>query len=805
MTGRLGQILTVLVWTTFIVGVNAKFWAQCDPGEYNTCNFTVWNQSKKFYESRLIALKPNFMHFHLKLDVSYNKTPDVFQPLHWVWTYKSPTASYPYLNWNIDHGLLSFGLLDVKTVNIPYVKLIIPSNCTVYFGQPATTCRIVKALTSLILDMSDHSYHKYEESFFCFLSVAPGIRETSEYIAALYLNYPISYLNFNCCLLWYSYVNDQYIQNCTFQQQEKWIQCTLGPYILGLVIFMYFPILLLEISAWLSKGEKVERHEYELVRETMEEYEGLNKDDGEWIYLDGKPPITMLESFNFFFCGLGKKHPIASSRIRRLIFIFIAPSVIFIQLLMYKDGIGSKEVKVTVSELVKYGTPMGFLSLLADPEDRHKVFAPLFGGPLCLLIMYYILGVVFLVFPRSLKQIVERGMPNSDVASPLFLHVDEIIKLSMLSLSPEPGYENGAAVCKCSIYMIFNKLFWLRVFEIQRDRVRLNQYDESSLTSCLRFILLPLYILFCLVESICCVIFYGIPVFGFVTIMVKGAVKSFFMFRLHNRYASMLFRNMFTICIGTLIVLALFLFHVYSICLIFVQSFSFISQILIFCFVAVIVYPSVAFGYLFFFVVLLYYVVRLVKDFGDGYLELLSVAVEKSQDMYSQINHMSVFDGQLILSNLQTCQIRGIRINNQVLDIPQNFFQRLRTENSVRKIAVHDNVYGIPKRLFEVLVQAHRPIHIQVIKILFQLTSVVFLVIITMSITSKFATGATSEISDVMHVVFIVTVGALPRVLEVALMNSSETVRREIEVRRIEQTIKEFWTLEENDGFTFEQ
>ncbi|XP_045158875.2 uncharacterized protein LOC123524619 [Mercenaria mercenaria] len=768
------------------------------------CNFTIWNQSKTFFESRLIAFKPNFLHFTLNLNYSYNTTPGVFRPLHWVWTYTSPTASYPYLAWNIDHGLLSFGLLDVKTKNIPFVKLKVQNNCTVTFGSQGTTLGIVKALTDLIKNMSDQSYHKYEQSYFCYLAVAPGIRERTEYYAALYLNYPIAYLNYNCCKVAFSYVHNSYQQECDFNQHEKWIQCTLGPYILGLIIFMYFPILLLEFCAWLSKDEKIYRQEAEMINKTREEYERLNRDEREWVFLDGKAPITLLESFNFLFCGLNRTHPILVSRIRRLICILLAPSIIFIQLKMYADGIGVEQSKITVPELVKEGTPMGFLSLLADREDRLKVFAPLFGGPMCLLIMYYVLAIVFLVYPRSLKQIVERGMPNTDISSPLFLHVDEIIKLSMLSVTPEPGYENGAAVCKCAIYMLFNKKYWLRVLEIQRARFHFNQYNEPKLICCLKYAILPFYPLFCLLEILLCAIYYGIPVFGMVTIMVKGAAKSFFMFRMQNRYVSMIFRNTLSVFLGTVIVLALFLFFVYSVCLIFVQSFSFISQIIVFCFVAVIVYPSVSFGYLFFFVVLLYYVVRLVKDFGDGYLELLSVAVEKSHDIYSQSNHLSVYDGQLLLSNVQAHEIREIRVNGQRLDIPQNVLQRLGKGNIVKKVSENDNVFGIPKRLFDVIVQAHRPVHIQVLKILFQLVFVICLVTITMSITSKFATGATSEISDVMHVIFIVTVGALPRVLEVALMNSSETVKREIEIRRIEQTIKDYWLLEAEDGFMFE-
>ncbi|XP_060591541.1 uncharacterized protein LOC132746429 [Ruditapes philippinarum] len=769
------------------------------------CSFKVWEQSKNFYESRLIALKPNFMHFTLELgNYTYNSTPGIFRPLHWVWTYSSPTVSYPYLAWNIDHGLLSFSLLDVKTVVIPFVKLIVENKCDVNFGTFGTTYGIVKALSGLITNMSNEDYHRYEESYFCYLAEAPGIRERMEYYAALYLLYPISFLNYNCCVLWYSYFEESYIQNCTNEQPSKWEQCKLGPYILGIIIFMYFPILLLDVCAWLSKDEHIIQHNVELTNEMQDGYEPLDNDEKDWVYLNGNPPLTMLESFSFLFCGMNRNHPVLVSRIRRVICILLAPCVVFIQIVMYSHGIGTAEAKITVNELVNFGMPMGFLSLLADRKDRIKVFAPLFGGPVCLLIMYYILALVFLVFPRSLKQIVERGMPDSNIPSPFFLHVDEIIKLSMLSETTEPGYKNAALACKCSIYMLFNTMFWERVLEIQKERFCTIPFNTSRLICSLKVIVFPFYLLFCFLEIILCIVFYALPVFGLVTIMVKGAVKSFFMSRVRSRHVSFIFRNPLSIMFGTITVIAMFLFFIYSVCLIFIESFSFISQIIIFCFVAVIVYPSVAFGYLFFFVVLLYYMVRLVKDFSDGYLELLSIAVEKSNDLYGQINHMSVFNGELLLTNVQVHEIRGIRVNDQRLDIPQNVLQRFNKGNSVKRIVEKDSIFGIPKRLFDVLVKVHRPVHIQVLKIFFQLVFVICLVIITMSITSKFATGATSEISDVMHVIFIVTVGALPRVLEVAFMNSSESLKREISIRRIEQTIKQFWLLEADDGFIIE-
>ncbi|KAH3772010.1 hypothetical protein DPMN_173341 [Dreissena polymorpha] len=47
-----------------------------------------------------------------------------------------------------------------------------------------------------------------------------------------------------------------------------------------------------------------------------------------------------------------------------------------------------------------------------------------------------------------------------------------------------------------------------------------------------------------------------------------------------------------------------------------------------------------------------------------------------------------------------------------------------------------------------------------------------------------------------MHVVFVVTVGALPRVLEVVLINESDIIKRQMEVAKIEKLIVRFWNCQ---------
>jgi len=74
----------------------------------------------------------------------------------------------------------------------------------------------------------------------------------------------------------------------------------------------------------------------------------------------------------------------------------------------------------------------------------------------------------------------------------------------------------------------------------------------------------------------------------------------------------------------------------------------------------------------------------------------------------------------------------------------------------------------------------------------FQLAAIITLVSITASISSNFSSVGADEGPEVMHIIFIVTVGALPRVLEVAL-GGNEFIKRQLEEKHVEQSINRYW------------
>lgn len=784
----------------------------------DNCDVSVDPQSINFFRSRLNIAEPNFIRFSVVFrsndlnqsrKIYPNFTQDTFYPYNWVWTYKSNRGLYPYLRWNADYSILSFGLLDAKTLwSEPYILFNVRGRCNLTMGTKETTNKIAEQLKVLVskLNEGNKTITQYEQSYWCYLAETKGFRKTLGYYMGLYLLYQISVINYNCCRTWFDYPKSIYKFACMDEQMHKWVQCTDGPYILGMLLFLYSPIILFQTAASAAARDKVNSNHSSDENEStpLLPSEGRNcqslseslESDEKWLYLNGKFPKTFFGLFTSLFPN---KYPVGMSRLKRLLFVILGPSIVFLQILIYKERLPDM-----TAQIVGRGVPVGFLSLLGhSSREQMNAFVPAFGGPVALLTSYYVLGVLFLVFPRSVQDVIENGIQWSiSTLNPLCLTAEEIKELSCINVTDKPGYRRAANLFLCSFYMLFRGSFWKTVFKMQSSRFIDTFWIQSGVCKYFLFLLLPTYILVCIGEIVLCVVYYSVPLLSFIVIIVRGAIKTIAITirgGMHTSDRSILaivLKNRLIVLIFSLLIAVLFLFYVYSFCLVFIQSFFFLSQILIYCYVAVIVYPTVSFGYLFFAVILLYYIFRLIRAFGAKYLDLQNDVVEIVMRMEEQDNYITVFDGNLVIANIKISRLKSIKINNILLHVPQNILQRVQgNQRNRRKLSFKNNTYGISKDLFEYVVKKHLPVHQQALRVVFHLALIVLFLLVTISLTTGFLSGPTSELSDVMHVIFIVTVGALPRVLEVALLDSSEHIYRDIKLRRLEDTISEYWQL----------
>ncbi|XP_045157916.2 uncharacterized protein LOC123524079 [Mercenaria mercenaria] len=778
------------------------------------CKMSINRTSALYLQNNIEEYKPNFARLELRfryvhpvvepyiLEPSTSHTEEIIQPYQWVWTYYLPTGFFSYIKWPVDFPILSFGLLEAKTLRKQFLVVEISDpNCSVTMGNLETTYSVANALRDLTNEYLLHIKKAFSYSYWCYLAEIPGVKDTLGYQFGIYLAYPVEFARYNCCRTEQSVTNEtRFSIHCSKHQLKKMWQGTIIPYILGLVAFGYFPIVLFSWSAnMVTIGKNGRCREFDLMSAADDDNDEKNFAEN-WIFLDGKPPIC-LTTLIFGFCGLAETHPVTVSRLRRLIFILLGPCVIFCELYVYYTF----QYETTMA-LIDHGCPMGYLSMLGGFEKSRNNFQPILGGPYCLIMVFYVAGFIFLISPTYPDGVVFDGTvrySSFGEMSPLFLDITTIEGFSHLSIANETcGYRRVAALNTALFYTLVNPKFWWYSVRIQLSRFRalLTMCTSMCVKVIFSVLILPIYIVICVAELFLCIVYYGIPMINAMCIIVTGYVVWMIKFlrRRSDRSASLfwgIFNSYACKFVLVSIMTCLFIYYMFSFCTIFILSFAFISEVLVFSFISVIVYPTTSFGYLFFGIVFFYYIFKTFQGLGNTYLELLADTVEISYEMENDMYKNPIIDGTLIINDSTPVEITKIQISHRVINLSTNQRQAIREVNIDKKpkLVYRKHVAGIPRDLFYLLVKKYFPVHIQITHALLRICLILALIYVTISIVVVKPYSPTEGISEMMHVVFIVAIGALPRVLEVAMDNINHHVKKEIHLREIKATVHDYW------------
>ncbi|XP_052774743.1 uncharacterized protein LOC128213223 [Mya arenaria] len=760
------------------------------------CNFSVSNSSIEYFRSKLKVFESEFIRFRISfknLTVVKNTSPGVFQPDLWVWTVRSPHGNYSYLSWNLEYGILSFSLLETKVYVIRYVDLVTnQSECSVQFGSDATTRSISKALMQII-DMIKEGVPKYERNYMCYLSEVPGIRTTVSYTAALYLSFPVTFINYKCCMYVYSFAKGRFRPfNCN-RFVEKWKLLTHGPYFLGVIILLFFPIVLFGIGACISKGDQLLSRDIQL--ESLLPNETPKHDY--WVYLDGNSPITVLNVLSQPLDCLRRNHPILNSRLRRLICVCFAPMLIYLQLYMFKDGYvhsyNEPLTTISVRDLVKIGKPLGFLALYGDMSDMRKTFVPILGGPIGVIILYFSLALVFIVCPKSLKEIVHKGLPQQSDVSPLFDGLGEMPRSGVCYRDLDTGYERASEICKQRVYFLFSPSQWRKVIRIQRKRFEIDSVHTSLMRTKINPLMFLFKLILCTIEVFIYVPYFLCPFFSFCAILLKGTVVKIMDTRNSFKRFGKIVSSPVVWLFGTVLILGAIVVFGYCVCLVFLESFIYLAQIAIYCFAALILFPTIAFGYLFFFVTLVYYLAHLVRDFGDGYSRLLEIAVNKSIELEQAVNVVIDKDKTLQVMNVNQ-HFETVRVNGEEIAVLTETQIKIQSRFQRKQMVRHNKFApGIPRELFNNIVNEKRQVYAEMVNLLIHLTVIMTLISVTLTLVYTFNSEFNTDESEVLHIVFTVIVGFIPKLVEMFLKGGSDAGRKEIEEKEIGEIVENYW------------
>ncbi|XP_052814336.1 uncharacterized protein LOC128241448 [Mya arenaria] len=762
------------------------------------CKFNVTHSSMRVFRSRLEVYDVVFIRFRIRFlnsTVKNSTLPGVFKPDLWVWTYRPPRGNYSYLSWNLEFGFLSFSILDTKTAALHDIGFTTKqSKCSVTFGSNATTKSITDSLME-ILHVFEHGLPKYQTNYICYLSEVPGIRSSFAYKAGLYLSFPVTFINYKCCTYAFSFYEMQFRRFLCNTFVDKWQLLTHGPYFIGIILLLFAPIFLFAVCACISKDSQIIPKHVEM--EPLLSTETPEQDN--WIYLDGDSPVTVLDVLSQPLNYLRRKHPILDSRLRRLICVCCAPMLIYLKLYMFKDGYvfsyHKTLTRISVRELVKFGQPIGLLALYGDTSDMSKTFVPILGGPIGVIAIYFSLALILIVCPKSLKQIVQNGLPRQSDVSPLFYGLEEISRSDVCYRTPYEGFKRASEICKQKVYLLITTDQWKKVFSIQRRRFKSGPCHPSLIKTITKPLTFSFKVIVCVFELFIYILYFLFPLFTCGVIMIKGTVVTLMETRnSFKRHGNSVSSSVVCFFITVLVLGSVVVFG-YCVCLVFLESFIYLTQMVLYCFVALVILPTIAFGYLFFFVSLVYYFAHLMRNFGDGYSRLLEIAVKKCTDLERMKTVLELKDETIVIKNVDF-HFRTVNVNGEEIVVPTETLIKIQSRvNNVQMVKHKDLAPGIPRELFHKIVKEIRPVNAQMMNFIVHLTIIITLITVTLTLVSKFNSGFNTDESEVLHIVFTVIVGFIPKLMEMFLKGGSDAGRREIEIKQIGKIVEKFWEI----------
>ncbi|KAL4231358.1 hypothetical protein ACF0H5_008937 [Mactra antiquata] len=415
----------------------------------NTCFISINKTSCQYFRHYLDIYNPNFVKLQLRfryvhgrysntswiedgsnrpylLEPSTSFTEQAIRPYEWVWTYYSTESFFPYLKWPTDFAIVSFNLLAAKTLKIPsFVAVEIHNlSCYITIGQENTTEALSYAFRDLTRDflIGPNNDHQFDYSYWCYLSVVPGMKDTVSYKLAIHIGYTSDFVQYNCCRTTLPPSgNKTLLIGCKGKEVHEMWQSTILPYVLGVIATAFFPLGIFKLGV-MFRNTTMRKSRFNASIMEEEEWDVCSEVFDKWIFLNDNAPISF-SNLVINLCGLGSKYPVSMSRLWRLAMLLCGPIVLYYQLYVY-----SRYQYDTVLELIDHDIPIGYLSMLGGFEKSRQNFMPNFGGPFCLLIIVGI-GDKYLELLSDVVDIssqLENGLYSNQVIDKVLIIDDSI-------------------------------------------------------------------------------------------------------------------------------------------------------------------------------------------------------------------------------------------------------------------------------------------------------------------------------------------------------------------------------------------
>ena len=277
--------------------------------------------------------------------------------------------------------------------------------------------------------------------------------------------------------------------------------------------------------------------------------------------------------------------------------------------------------------------------------------------------------------------------------------------------------------------MIINPEFWGFAAQLIKRRLGsvISVAKQMLSIKIARCIVVPVCLLFCLLSSfleiVMAIVYYSFPMISFPILAVKGFTLGL------NKYIT---RNVCSQCpvVGRVIRIPVCgmqilcqIYYLYIFTVLFIDSFVFLARIWMFTYTAVVAYPRETYGYFMLFLISVYFTADCFYKFGNIYKKILKIAIKLCKKDANLREHLA-----------------------KIQDLDNNV------------------TYGIPKEMFEYLVENVRPRRVQVLRTCIRLVSMIFVLSISIILMESF--NRFEDISLLIHVCVTVFACAVPTLYE---------------------------------------
>ena len=405
-----------------------------------------------------------------------------------------------------------------------------------------------------------------------------------------------------------------------------------------------------------------------------------------------------------------------------------------------------------IQAAISKGSLLNINNFLVDFQSAKRRYLVIFGGPHIALTLFVLLSCLFIQLPRDLESFLERGLFKFEYLglSPLTLGLETKCRLAGLKCNDMTGFNKIHYTLSSNLLLLLNKAFWQHTFKMFFCRWKMTIYSflNHICSSCLlKAICVPFFIgyaIFCIFE-LAIMLLYLFPILTFPLILCKAYVNAITDF---SKYRSNTFVKTLCYSLIPFTVLALsFTWYIY--CIVIFQCIWFFMVIILYTYSGIIAYPRISYGYLILVFMTIYYIIEIINRFGKSYQKLLQVTIKASK-----------------------------KVNR----------------NSTGKTVKTQNENGIPKKLWELVIETHQARRLKVASTVFQLAVLISVLYVSVDLLERF--NQFQELSVITHVFTVLAICTLPKIIRSVYIDKLCGQNKHQLLKEIENTIMDF--LEDN-------